>query len=115
MRSATRMATLLSRVSWNTSNGPACTLVTLRAASLRRPSRRAPRDHPRLDPRLPSAYVVGLINIKYAVIPDGTVYIIEAARASRTVPFVAKAIGHPLAKYASLVMSVRRSRRLASR
>ena len=34
------------------------------------------------------------------------VYIIEAnPRASRTVPFVAKAIGHPLAAYASLVMS----------
>ena len=50
--------------------------------------------------------VVGLINIQYAVIPDGTVYIIEAnPRASRTVPFVAKAIGHPLAKYASLVMA----------
>ena len=50
--------------------------------------------------------VVGLINIQYAVIPDGTVFIIEAnPRASRTVPFVAKAIGHPLAKYASLVMS----------
>jgi carbamoyl-phosphate synthase large subunit len=50
--------------------------------------------------------VIGLINIQYAVIPDGTVYIIEAnPRASRTVPFVAKAIGHPLAKYASLVMA----------
>lgn len=35
-------------------------------------------------------------------------YIIEAnPRASRTVPFVAKAIGHPVAKYASLVMSGR--------
>ena len=33
-------------------------------------------------------------------------YIIEAnPRASRTVPFVAKAIGHPIAKYASLLMS----------
>ena len=50
--------------------------------------------------------VVGLINIQYAVIPDGTAYIIEAnPRASRTVPFVAKAIGHPLAKYASLIMA----------
>merc|ERR1712216_964652 len=50
--------------------------------------------------------VVGLINIQYAVTPDGTPYIIEAnPRASRTVPFVAKAIGHPLAKYASLVMA----------
>lgn len=34
------------------------------------------------------------------------VFIIEAnPRASRTVPFVAKAIGHPIAKYASLLMS----------
>lgn len=38
----------------------------------------------------------------------GQVYIIEAnPRASRTVPFVAKAIGHPLAAYASLLMSGR--------
>ncbi|KAA6426944.1 MAG: carbamoyl-phosphate synthase large chain-like [Trebouxia sp. A1-2] len=37
---------------------------------------------------------------------DGNVFIIEAnPRASRTVPFVAKAIGHPIAKYASLLMS----------
>ena len=36
----------------------------------------------------------------------GQVFIIEAnPRASRTVPFVAKAIGHPIAKYASLIMS----------
>ena len=50
--------------------------------------------------------VVGLINIQYAVTPEGEPYIIEAnPRASRTVPFVAKAIGHPLAKYASLVMA----------
>jgi carbamoyl-phosphate synthase large subunit len=51
--------------------------------------------------------VVGLINIQYAV-QDNQVYIIEAnPRASRTVPFVAKAIGHPLAKYASLLMAGR--------
>jgi len=49
--------------------------------------------------------VVGLINIQYAV-QDDIPYIIEAnPRASRTVPFVAKAIGHPIAKYASLIMS----------
>lgn len=49
--------------------------------------------------------VCGLINIQYAI-QDNEVYIIEAnPRASRTVPFVAKAIGHPLAKYASLIMS----------
>ncbi|KAL0051508.1 hypothetical protein WJX82_008912 [Trebouxia sp. C0006] len=49
--------------------------------------------------------VVGLINIQYCI-QDNQVYIIEAnPRASRTVPFVAKAIGHPIAKYASLLMS----------
>lgn len=57
-------------------------------------------------PKLAKALgVVGLINIQYAV-QDNQVFIIEAnPRASRTVPFVAKAVGHPLAKYASLLMS----------
>ena len=49
--------------------------------------------------------VVGLINVQYAV-QKGQVYILEAnPRASRTVPFVSKAIGHPLADYAAQVMS----------
>ena len=49
--------------------------------------------------------MVGLINVQYCVL-GSDVYIIEAnPRASRTVPFVAKAIGHQIAKYASLVMS----------
>ncbi|KAF6262033.1 hypothetical protein COO60DRAFT_1621809 [Scenedesmus sp. NREL 46B-D3] len=49
--------------------------------------------------------VVGLINIQYAI-QDEQPYIIEAnPRASRTVPFVAKAVGHPIAKYASLLMA----------
>lgn len=40
--------------------------------------------------------VVGLMNCQYAITPEGEVYIIEAnPRASRTVPFVSKAIGHP--------------------
>jgi carbamoyl-phosphate synthase large subunit len=47
--------------------------------------------------------VKGLINVQYAL-KDGTVYILEAnPRASRTVPFVSKAIGRPLAKYAALI------------
>ncbi len=47
--------------------------------------------------------VKGLINVQYAI-KEGTVYILEAnPRASRTVPFVSKAIGHPLAKYAALI------------
>ncbi len=49
--------------------------------------------------------VVGLINIQYAVGKDGTLYVIEAnPRASRTVPFVSKAIGLPLAKLACRIM-----------
>jgi carbamoyl-phosphate synthase large subunit len=49
--------------------------------------------------------VVGLMNIQFAV-KDTQVYILEAnPRASRTVPFVSKAIGVPLAKLASLVMA----------
>ncbi len=49
--------------------------------------------------------VIGLMNIQYAVQGD-QVYILEAnPRASRTVPFVSKATGRPLAKIASIVMS----------
>ncbi|KAL9245318.1 hypothetical protein vseg_018983 [Gypsophila vaccaria] len=50
--------------------------------------------------------VCGLMNCQYAITTSGEVFLLEAnPRASRTVPFVSKAIGHPLAKYASLVMS----------
>lgn len=51
--------------------------------------------------------VVGLINIQYAIKmdPEPKLYIIEAnPRASRTVPFVSKAIGIPIAKIASKIM-----------
>jgi carbamoyl-phosphate synthase large subunit len=48
--------------------------------------------------------VVGLLNVQYAV-AAGELYVIEAnPRASRTVPFVSKAIGLPLAKLACRVM-----------
>jgi carbamoyl-phosphate synthase large subunit len=48
--------------------------------------------------------VIGLINIQYAV-AGGRLYVIEAnPRASRTVPFVSKAIGVPLAKMAARLM-----------
>jgi carbamoyl-phosphate synthase large subunit len=48
--------------------------------------------------------VVGLLNVQYAV-RDGRVWIIEAnPRASRTVPFVSKATGVPLAKIAARLM-----------
>ena len=48
--------------------------------------------------------VVGLINVQYAV-KDGVVYVLEVnPRASRTIPFVSKAIGVPLASLAARVM-----------
>ena len=48
--------------------------------------------------------VIGLINIQFAV-QDGQVFVIEAnPRASRTVPFVAKAIDVPIAKIATRIM-----------
>ncbi|MDE1900268.1 MAG: carbamoyl-phosphate synthase large subunit [Alphaproteobacteria bacterium] len=49
--------------------------------------------------------VVGLMNVQFAV-KDGDVYILEVnPRASRTVPFVAKAIGLPIAKIAARLMA----------
>ncbi|MDB5360200.1 MAG: hypothetical protein JWO51_1497 [Rhodospirillales bacterium] len=49
--------------------------------------------------------VVGLMNVQYAI-KDGTVYVLEVnPRASRTVPFVAKATGVQIAKIAARVMA----------
>jgi len=48
--------------------------------------------------------VVGLMNVQYAI-KDEKVYVLEVnPRASRTVPFVSKAIGVPLVKFATKVM-----------
>ena len=50
-------------------------------------------------------HVVGLMNVQFAI-QNGTVYVLEVnPRASRTVPFVAKAIGAPIAKIAARVMA----------
>ena len=49
--------------------------------------------------------VVGLLNVQFAIHGDGELFVIEAnPRASRTVPFVSKAIGVPLAKMACRLM-----------
>ena len=54
--------------------------------------------------------VGGLMNVQYAV-KDGDIYILEVnPRASRTVPFVAKAIGMPIAKIAAKIMAGASSR-----
>ena len=56
-------------------------------------------------------HVVGLMNVQFAI-KDGDVYVLEVnPRASRTVPFVAKATGVPIAKIAARVMA---GERLAS-
>jgi carbamoyl-phosphate synthase large subunit len=50
-------------------------------------------------------HVVGLMNVQFAI-KDGDVYVLEVnPRASRTVPFVAKATGVPIAKIAARVMT----------
>ncbi|WP_075215362.1 carbamoyl-phosphate synthase large subunit [Mongoliimonas terrestris] len=49
--------------------------------------------------------VVGLMNVQFAI-KDGTVFVLEVnPRASRTVPFVAKTIGEPVAKIAARIMA----------
>jgi carbamoyl-phosphate synthase large subunit len=49
--------------------------------------------------------VGGLMNVQYAI-KDGAIYVLEVnPRASRTVPFVAKVIGKPIAKYAARIMA----------
>ena len=49
--------------------------------------------------------VVGLMNVQYAI-KDGEIYVLEVnPRASRTVPFVAKVVGIPVAKIAARIMA----------
>jgi carbamoyl-phosphate synthase large subunit len=49
--------------------------------------------------------VGGLMNVQYAI-KDGDIYVLEVnPRASRTVPFVAKVVGKPIAKIASRIMA----------
>ena len=55
--------------------------------------------------------VGGLMNVQYAL-KDGVIYVLEVnPRASRTVPFVAKVIGKPIAKIASRIMAGEVARR----
>ncbi len=62
-----------------------------------------------------SLKVVGLMNVQFAV-QDGTVYVLEVnPRASRTVPFVSKATGEPLAKIAARCMVGRTLRQQGAR
>ncbi len=59
-------------------------------------------------------HVVGLMNVQYAIQRD-TVYVLEVnPRASRTVPYVSKATGVPLAKVAARLMTGRKLREMQS-
>ena len=86
--------------------------LLLRAAR-RRSRPRDARHHPRLHPQLALALnVIGLVNLQFAIQRAGQpdkVFVIEVnPRASRTVPYVSKATGVPLAKIASRLMTGRR-------
>ena len=59
--------------------------------------------------------VIGLMNVQYAI-KDDTVYVLEVnPRASRTVPYLAKATGVPLAQIAARVMTGKHARRARPR
>jgi len=94
---------------WNTSKRQASIQVTRLALFHRTACRTCRRRNPSSNQLMAKALnVKGLMNVQYAVKKeDGrpVVYVLEVnPRASRTVPFVSKAIGWPLAKSASLVM-----------
>ena len=95
--------TCSSPASWSTSRRPA-SIPAISACSLP-PRSLSPEMLADLEAetrRLALALnVVGLMNVQYAI-KDGDIYVLEVnPRASRTVPFVAKVIGQPIAKIAA--------------
>ena len=75
---------------------PPCSLTDGVVEEIRRQTRALAR----------SLRVVGLMNVQFAVRRDGEIHVLEVnPRASRTVPFVAKAIGLPIARVAARVMA----------
>ena len=96
-----------SAASWSTSRKPASTRATAPARCRRSTSRaEVIAELKRQTTELALALKVGgLMNVQYAL-KDGIIYILEVnPRASRTVPFVAKVIGQPIAKIASRIMA----------
>ena len=97
-----------SPASWSISRKPASTpaIQRLLAAAVfarRRDDRRNGAADPRAGARRSTS--VGLMNVQYAI-KDGDIYVLEVnPRASRTVPFVAKVIGMPVAKIAARIMA----------
>ena len=92
---------------WSTSSLPACIPATRRWCCRRIRFRKRCIDTIReyTHAMARELKVIGLMNVQYAVKGE-TVYCLEVnPRASRTVPFVSKAIGVPLAKLAAKVMA----------
>ena len=107
MRWPTRTRTCSSPASWSTSRKPA-SIPAIRPARCRpiRCRHKIIAEIERQTEAMAKALqVVGLMNVQYAV-KDGEVYVLEVnPRASRTVPFVAKATGQPIAKFAARLMA----------
>ena len=75
---------------------PPCTLPDEVVEEIRRQARSLAR----------ALGVVGLMNVQFAVSREGEIHVLEVnPRASRTVPFVAKAIGLPVARIAARIMA----------
>ena len=96
-----------SPASWSTSRRPASIPATAPARC--RPTASTPQTIAEIERQTVALAraldVVGLMNVQFAV-KDGDVYVLEVnPRASRTVPFVAKATGVPIAKIAARVMA----------
>ena len=80
-------------------------LAPARCRRTRSRPRRSPSSSGRRARSRSRCNVGGLMNVQYAI-KDGDIYVLEVnPRASRTVPFVAKAIGLPVAKIAARVMA----------
>jgi carbamoyl-phosphate synthase large subunit len=105
-RRAVRRRAVVSPASCSTSRRPASIRATAPAPAALQPAAEIVAEMERQAEALAMALgVVGLMNVQFAV-KDGEVYLIEVnPRASRTVPFVAKAIGVPIAKIAARVMA----------
>ena len=80
-------------------------LAPARCRRTRSTARRSPSSSAQTRELALALNVGGLMNVQYAI-KDGDIYILEVnPRASRTVPFVAKVIGLPVAKIAARVMA----------
>jgi carbamoyl-phosphate synthase large subunit len=98
--------TSMSPASWSISRKPASIPATrLLAAALFAVARDGDRTESQTEAIAKALGVVGLMNVQYAI-KDDAIYVLEVnPRASRTVPFVAKATGVPVAKIGARVMA----------